>query len=102
MPFGFGGSLAGLFGSRSNGSQPVLPDKAIPMTVSKFLNNPSPTVLPFDQAGIPALPIAQHMVAGSPYPHSAQTKLAHWSRAGGAKMPAGVTYNTPRNRMTQT
>lgn len=72
-------------------------------TVKDFLSNPSPTILPLDQAGTPALPLPQHMVGGSPYPHSAQTKLATWNRVnGGPGMPAGVTYNTPKNRMTQT
>lgn len=94
--------MAGFFGFGKAANAAALPDKAIPITVSKFLNSPSPTVLPFESAGIPALPLAQHMVAGSPYPHSAQTKLAHWSRVNGAPMPAGVTYNTPKNRMTQT
>lgn len=74
-----------------------------PRTVRNFLQNPSPTLLPQDQAGVPALPLPQHMVGGSPYPHSAQTKLASWNRAtGGPPMPAGVTFNAPRNRMTQT
>lgn len=103
MAFNFGAATRGLFSTRSGGSQATLPDKAIPTTVGNFLRNPSPTVLPFESAGIPALPLAQHMVAGSPYPHSAQTKLAHWNRvSGGPGMPAGVTYNTPRNRLTQT
>lgn len=71
-------------------------------TVAQFLQTPSPTVLPFDAAGIPALPLPQHMVAGMPYPHSAQTRLAIWNRAGGGKaLPVGVSYNAPRNRMTQ-
>lgn len=72
-------------------------------TVNRFLRTPSPTVLPMEEAQHKALPLPQHMVAGSPYPHSAQTKLAHWNRVtGGPGMPAGVTYNAPRSRMTQT
>ncbi len=73
----------------------------MPYTVRDFLKTPSPTVLPQEVAAPPALPLPQHMVAGSPYPHSAQTKLVHWNRVSGGRMPAGVTFNAPKNRMTQ-
>lgn len=82
---------------------PLVGVQATQQSVRKFLGNPMPTILPIEDAGHPALPLPQHMVGGSPYPHSAQTKLAHWNRvSGGPGMPAGVTYNTPRNRFTQT
>lgn len=72
-------------------------------TVKDFLNNPQPTILPMDTAGTPALPLASHMVAGSPYPHSASTKMATFNRyqAGQPAVPVGVTYNAPRSRMVQ-
>jgi hypothetical protein len=69
-------------------------------SVQSFQSAPSPTILPLDENQTPALPTAQHMVAGSPFPHSAQTRLAIWSRITQA-LPVGVSYNAPKNRMTQ-
>lgn len=73
-------------------------------SASDFLNSPQPTILPQDSAGTPALPLSSHMVAGSPFPQSAQMKLRTWNRYLNAStpMPAGVTYNAPRNRLVQT
>jgi hypothetical protein len=76
----------------------------MPYTVKDFLQTPNVTILPLEMAGVPALPLAQHMVGGAPYPHSAQTKLAHWNRVTGNNipMPVGVVYNAPKRRMVQT
>ena len=86
-------------------TQPAQGDKPggdNPRTVRNFLNNPTPTILPQDVAGVPAQPIAMHMIGGRPYPQSAQVKMLHWNRAGAAPMPPGVTFNTQRGRMVQT
>lgn len=75
----------------------------MPYTVKDFLQTPNPTILPIETAGVPALPMSHQMVAGQPYPHSAQTKLALWNRVSGNGIhnPVGILYQAPKKRMTQ-
>jgi len=72
-------------------------------TVKTFLQNPSPTVLPQSEAGTPIIALPGHMVAGSPFPHSAQTRLFAWNSvtANNIPNPLGTVYSAPKTRMTQ-
>jgi hypothetical protein len=84
-------------------SEPLMGAPARSVTVRNFVTAPTPTILPVDNAGHAAAPYPEHMVAGLPFPHGAQVRLAHWNRVnGGPGMPAGVTYNAPKDRMSQT
>jgi hypothetical protein len=62
------------------------------------------TIVSQQVAGAPANPYPMHMVAGTPYPMSAQQTLGHWNRATGNDIPVPyhTVYNSPRNRMSQT
>lgn len=81
-------------------------------SVAQFVNNPSPTIKTFEEAGLPELPFPTHMIGGLPFPHSAQTRLGHWNRATGGGVatnkrtssptPWYTLFNAPRSRMTQT
>lgn len=71
-----------------------------PKNVAQFLQRPVPTIQTFQQAGYPDLPIGMHMVAGMPFPKSAQVKLMTWNRSQTESQYKAV-FNAPKNRMTQ-
>jgi hypothetical protein len=71
-----------------------------PITVREFLANPCPTLIPFPVAGEAELCIPSYQITGFAPPKCVQIALEHWDR-NTHLMPAGVTWNAPRNRFTQ-
>jgi len=73
-------------------------------TVQGFTSNPAPTIVPQEVGGAPITAYPGYMVAGVPYPKSAQQSLGMWDRSNGNNTPVPFhsIYNSPRNRLAQT
>lgn len=64
-------------------------------TVSQFLNQPLPTIVPVNET---IAPLSPRMVAGSPYPQSMTEQLPMWSRL--VSSPISSLFSRSRNEQT--